>query len=160
MREIFNLRVFLAAVAVGLFLTCIMMLYIVIAQPALPRRDGPPGALTRIPAPTSTAYLFTPTAEFAAFTATPQPSATPAPGQISLGGYVQITGTGGDGLRLRAAPGLDAPLLFLGYDTEIFQITDGPVERDGRIWWALVSPYDSTRAGWAVQDYLTPFEAP
>ncbi len=160
MREIFSLRVLLAALAIGLALTCITLLYIVIARPALPRTESAPRALTRIPAPTSTAYVFTPTAELTVFTATPQPTATPAPGQISVGGYVQITGTGGDGLRLRAAPGLDAPLLFLGYDTEIFQITDGPVERDGRIWWALVSPYDSTRAGWAVQDYLTPFEAP
>ncbi len=160
MREIFNLRVLFGALVIGLSLTCILLLYIVIAQPALRQTGGPPRALTRIPAPTSTAYVFTPTAELAAFTATPQPSPTPAPGAVNVGGYVQISGTGGDGLRLRAAPGLDAPLLFLGYDTEIFQVTDGPVERDGRIWWALVSPYDSTRAGWAVQDYLTPFEAP
>lgn len=160
MREIFNLRVLLGALAIGLLLTCLTLLYIVTARPALPDPAAVGRALTRIPAPTSTAYVFTPTAERIVLTSTPQPSATPAPGEISVGGYVQISGTGGDGLRLRASPGLDAPLLFLGYDTEIFQVTDGPVERDGRLWWALVSPYDPNRAGWAVQDYLTPFEAP
>lgn len=160
MRELFNLRVLLGALAIGLILTCITLLYIVTARPALPDPAAGVRALTRISAPTSTAYVFTATAELVEWTPTPQPSATSAPGQIGVGGYVQISGTGGDGLRLRTHPGLDAPLLFLGYDTEIFQVTDGPVERDGRIWWALVSPYDPTRAGWAVQDYLTPFEAP
>jgi hypothetical protein len=159
MREIFTLRVLLGALAIGLILTCVTLIYIVAARPALPEADAAPRALTRIPAPTSTPYTFTPTAELAA-TLVPQASATPLPGAIGVGGYVQISGTGGDGLRLRASPGLDAPLLFLGYDTEIFQVTDGPVERDGRVWWALVSPYDPARSGWAVQDYLTPFEVP
>jgi 23S rRNA (guanosine2251-2'-O)-methyltransferase len=36
------------------------------------------------------------------------------PGLISLGGYVQIVGTGGDGLRLRDQPGLDGKVLLLG----------------------------------------------
>lgn len=78
-----------------------------------------------------------------------------ASGKIYVGGYAQITGTGGDGLRLRAGPGLSQPLLFLGYDAEVFEVRDGPEDADGLSWWYLVSPYDDARSGWAAADYLS-----
>jgi hypothetical protein len=74
--------------------------------------------------------------------------------------YVQITGTGGDGLRLRSGPGLNGAQLFLGYDAEVYQIVDGPIEADGHTWWKLTAPYDATRTGWAVQDFLTVIPSP
>ena len=159
MRDVFNLLVLIAALAIGLLLTCGTMIYIVTARPA-PGSDRAPAnpALTLIPAPTSTAYVFTPTID--PLPPTPIPTASPAPGQYVIGGYVQITGTEGDGLRLRAEPGLDGTQLSLGYDSEIFQVGDGPRQEDGRVWWYLVSPYETDRAGWAVQDYLTPIENP
>lgn len=98
-------------------------------------------------------------------TPTPLPSPTPdvdatrqaleEAGKIHVGGYVQITGTGGDGLRLRSGPGLSQPLLFLGYDSEVFEVRDGPEDTDGRVWWYLVAPYDDARSGWAAADYLS-----
>ena len=109
-----------------------------------------PADLTMIPASTSTP-LTTPTM-------TPDPLLVGTPtipaGVIAVGGYVQITGTGGDGLRLRSAPGLTSELLFLGEDAEVFQVRDGPQEANGYTWWYLVAPYDESRAGWAAANFL------
>jgi hypothetical protein len=67
---------------------------------------------------------------------------------------VQIIGTGGDGLRLRDQPGLDGKVLLLGSEAEVFRVQDGPREVDGYTWWYLVGPFDETRRGWAVANYL------
>lgn len=90
---------------------------------------------------------------------TPIPSATPTLdpskyGGIGVGQYVQINGTGGDGLRLRSGAGTDNPPLFLGYESEVFLVQDGPKEAGGMIWWLLVSPTDETRKGWASARFL------
>ncbi len=107
-----------------------------------------PLPVTIIPAPTSTPRP-TPTLDpLAQLTVTAQPD------QIAPGRYVQIGGTGGDGLRLRAAPGLDGTPLFLGFDAEVFEVRDGPQVADGYTWWFIVSPYDEKRSGWAAADYL------
>ena len=74
---------------------------------------------------------------------------------MGIGAYVQIYGTGGDGLRLRAGPGTDNPPLFLGKESEVFQIKNGPKESGGFTWWYVVAPYDESRKGWAVQNYLS-----
>jgi hypothetical protein len=79
---------------------------------------------------------------------------------IGVGGYVQITGTDGEGLRLRADPGLNGTSIFLGYDEEVFEVRDGPQEVDGYVWWYLVAPYDETRAGWAAADFLGAIPSP
>jgi hypothetical protein len=71
-----------------------------------------------------------------------------------LGAFVQVTGTGGDGLRMRSKPGLDGEILFLGLEDEVFRVDGGPQEADGFIWWLLVAPYDETIQGWAVSNYL------
>ena len=96
-------------------------------------------------------------------TGTPPPTATPPvtatqphSGGITISSYVQVTGTSGEGLRLRAAPGLDKQVLNLGAEAEVFQVREGPTEADGYTWWYLVSPQDEVRRGWAVADYLQP----
>jgi hypothetical protein len=109
-----------------------------------------PADLTMIPASTST-LIATLTPTFDPLLGTPTIPAD----VIAVGGYVQITGTGGDGLRLRSAPGLTSELLFLGEDAEVFQVRDGPQEANGYTWWYLVAPYDETRAGWAAANFLT-----
>jgi hypothetical protein len=113
-----------------------------------------PADLTMIPAPTHTSSA-PPTATF-------DPNVTPTlpVGEISVGGYVQISGTDGEGLRLRAAPGLAGDDLFLGFDEEVFQVRDGPQQVDGYTWWLLVAPYDESRAGWAAADFLTVVPSP
>jgi hypothetical protein len=154
--KIINRWVILAAILIGVFLL-ILSLVIGFGFTA-PEQNAPNlqvAELTLIPGPTSTPRILpTPTFDPA------QGTATPLPGEIALYGYVQITGTAGDGLRVRAAPGLDGEPLFLGFDTELFQITDGPQEADGYTWWYLLAPYDETRSGWAAADFLEYVEAP
>ncbi len=107
-----------------------------------------PADLTVIAAPTSTSS--------APPTATIDPFApTPAPTGIAVGNYVQITGTEGEGLRIRSEPGLNGEPQFMGYDSEVFVVKDGPREVDGFVWWYLVAPYDETRVGWAAADFLS-----
>jgi hypothetical protein len=79
---------------------------------------------------------------------------------IAVGNYVQISGTEGEGLRIRAEPGLNGDFQFLGYDSEVFIVQDGPREVDGFTWWYLVAPYDETRVGWAAADFLSYVPAP
>jgi hypothetical protein len=81
-------------------------------------------------------------------------TATLEPGVIGIGAFVQVSGTDGDGLRLRQGPGLGYEMQFLGLDGELFQIGDGPVEADGYAWWFVVGSYDETRQGWAAADFL------
>ena len=112
-----------------------------------------PAEITVIAAPTSTSS--------APATATIDPFApTPAPTGIALGNYVQISGTEGEGLRIRSEPGLNGDFEFLGYDSEVFIIKDGPRQADGFTWWYLVAPYDETRNGWAAADFLSYVPAP
>jgi hypothetical protein len=79
---------------------------------------------------------------------------------VDIGAFVEITGTGGDGLRLRAEPGLDSDVRMLGGEAEVFQIRDGPREADGYTWWYLVALIDETRNGWAVSNYLAVVQNP
>ena len=84
-------------------------------------------------------------------------SATPTPVSIQgiqVGVYVQITGTNGSGLRIRSNPGLSEQVNFYGMDSEVFLVQDGPIEKDGYMWWFIAAPYDTTRSGWAVTDFL------
>ena len=104
-----------------------------------------------IPVPTFTPTLPPPTPSPELTATLPVP---PASGNITVGSFVQVTGTGGDGLRLRSDPGLNGTPRFLGMETEVFQVSDGPRQADGYTWWLLVAPYDSSVQGWAVANYL------
>jgi len=114
-----------------------------------------PADLTMIPAPTHTP-LTSPVPTIDPALVTP----TLAPDTIGVGGYVQISGTGGDGLRIRASAGLDGDTVFRGEEAEVFAVRDGPREADGHVWWYLVAPYDEARAGWAAADFLAVVPAP
>ena len=120
---------------------------------------GSPAALTVIPAATITPTVAPPTP-----TLPIEPTSTglplPPPGDVSLEAYVQITGTGGDGLRLRSEPGLNSDVRMLGEEAEVFIVKDGPQEVDGYTWWYLVGPADETRRGWAVANYLMVVQNP
>ncbi|HNT54497.1 MAG TPA: SH3 domain-containing protein [Anaerolineaceae bacterium] len=115
--------------------------------PALPAVQ-PTALLTVLAAPTATSAL---PPIFDAPTATAVPVEV---GGISVGAYVQISGTDGAGLRLRSGAGTGYDQLFLGYDSEVFKVIDGPIANDGYTWWRLEAPYDTTRSGWAAANYL------
>jgi len=110
--------------------------------------------LTLIPLPSATAAIaLEPTLQGSpAPTASPEPTLPQVP--LSLGALVEVARTEGDGLRLRERPGLEAPIKFLGLESEVFQLQEGPVEQDGFTWWLLENPYDAAKFGWAVGDFL------
>src|SRR5918996_5042421 len=148
-QQLFNKWVILGALLLTGFLLLITAISIGITSARQTSDVGfAPADVTIIPAPTSTSG--------APPTPTIDPFApTPAPTGIALGNYVQITGTNGEGLRIRSEPGLNGNPEFLGFDSEVFIIQDGPREVDGYVWWYLVAPYDETRVGWAAADFLS-----
>jgi hypothetical protein len=85
---------------------------------------------------------------------------THQPGSITLGAQVVIVNTGGEGLNLRAEPSLTATILYLGYESEVFAVQDGPRQADGFTWWWLVALYDPSRVGWGVENYLQVIQNP
>jgi hypothetical protein len=160
MRNILNLKVLIATLAIASVLICSSLVYILVRHPAAPVELTPaPAALTIIPAQTSTQHTL-PTI-LALIPPTVIPTPTLVPGQIAIGVYVQPS-TGGDGLRIHITPSLSAALAFPepAFDSEVFQVTKGPEQADGYTWWYLTASYDATRAGWAVQDYLSAIPAP
>lgn len=109
--------------------------------------DEPPVVFTVIVAPTPTPV---PTRSME----TPTPTSPPSFEGISIGSFVQISGTEGVGLRLRSGAGTSNPSRLLGMDEEVFQVKDGPKTADNFTWWYLESPYDPGRSGWAASTYL------
>jgi len=144
-------------VAGALLVTALLLLVTLISIGWTRPRQGStvgfvPADLTILAPPTAT---FVPSP-----TPTPAGTVTPPPGQFAIGAYVQITGTGTDGLRIRSAAGLNTDTVFRGEESETFQIKDGPQQVDGHTWWYVVAPYDATRAGWAAADFLAVVPSP
>ena len=154
LRPFLNRRVILGAIGLAGGLTLITAISIGLTS-ARPSGDVgfAPADLTVIPASTATSGA-PPTATIDPFAPTPIPTG------ITIGNYVQIKGTEGEGLRIRSEPGLNGEPQFLGYDSEVFIVKDGPREMDGFVWWYLVAPYDETRAGWAAADFLSYVPSP
>lgn len=120
----------------------------------------------QVPVPPATPILILINAPTASITITPptetaEPVKTSTPtrspetsGSLSLGRLVEVYGTEGDGLRMRDNVGLDSKIAFLAVESEVFELRDGPVQKDGYEWWFLVNPYNLDKTGWAVSTYL------
>ena len=152
LRTLFTRGVVLSAIGLGILLTGAAAFALFWYLPA-GASEAPQAALTWIPGPSNTPQPPT---------ATQVPTSTMTPtfvplqsGEMGIGSFVQITGTGGVGLNIRSGPGLSNDVQFLGFDAEVFEVRDGPVEADGLTWWYLVTPVDESRAGWAAADYLS-----
>lgn len=83
------------------------------------------------------------------------PPATPIPGVFTVGVKVEISGTGGDGLRMREGPGTDSQVLYLAREGEDCIILEGPQIDENLIWWKIQSLEEETKTGWSVQTYMT-----
>jgi hypothetical protein len=129
-----------------------------------------------LPSPTATVVIVTagaagqtsvaPTATLQSPPTFPSPPSTgtappPPPGEVKVGIYVQVVGTGDAGfLNLRAEPRLDAAVNYLAIEHEVFQVQAGPKEAGGFTWWYIVNPTTPSRFGWAVQNYLQQVQGP
>jgi hypothetical protein len=149
----------LGAILLGLLAFAIVVGFFWLTRPAPATSEFSDAELTVIPLPTET--LMPPTLS-PTVVLTPTVTSLPLPpaGNFNIGDYVQISGTGGDGLRLREEPGLESQVRLLGSEAEVFQVKDGPRQADNYTWWYLVAPYDETRRGWAVANYLAPVQNP
>ena len=114
--------------------------------------------LTVIPVPTATApMILSPTASLLP---THTPTAPPGvPKDFTVGELVQIFGTEGEGLRMRSNPNLAADVLLLALESEVFEVIDGPTAADGYTWWRLANPFDPSKQGWAVDQFLQTLDA-
>jgi len=154
LRSLLTPRVLLTGLIMGILLFMAVLLLLWFTRPES-RAYSPAALILNVtPAPTVTQSPPTPS---------PISTATGAPvttNTLVSGGFAQVSGTGGDGLRLRLAPGLNGEIKLLGSEGEIYQIVEGPQEADGYTWWLLVDPDDDTRRGWAVGDFLQPSQSP
>jgi hypothetical protein len=159
MKRIFSGKVLIAMVVIALLLLCGSLAYIIIMRPAPgsnPNLMKATSAITVIPDATATPRPLPPT--LTPLPVTPESTSTLMAGEIAIGVYVQPS-TGGQGLRVRLQPSLSAQF-FSAFDSEVFQVTKGPEQADGHIWWFLTASYDTARAGWAAQDFLTVIPSP
>jgi hypothetical protein len=153
LTERFNIWVILGGILVAGMLIFLVATALFLLPDERPQGLEPGSRMTTIPADVPTR---TPTAPAESPTPTP-PAAVDG---IFVGGYVQIADTGGQGLRLRSGPGTENPPRFLGMESEVFLVKDGPEESDGFTWWYLEAPYDPGRSGWAASAYLAVVESP
>jgi len=151
-RPVVNWWLVLIAIGLAIILCLLLWIFISKSRKTANQPISPTSVMVVVAAPTLTP---TPTATpYYTPTPTERPGLPPASGGIQIGAYVQITGTDGVGLRLRTGAGLNNESKFLGMDSEVFEVQDGPVVADGITWWYLVAPYDETRSGWAASNYL------
>jgi hypothetical protein len=153
LRYFLSPRVFGGAMIIAITLLCATSLLLWFMRPEPISSGQATAVLNVIPVPTATQVVSTPTpvVELTPSSSVPPP---PPPGDIAVGAFVQVSGTGGDGLRLRAEPGLDGEVRFLGLEAEVFRVDGGPEEVDGYTWWYLVAPYDESVSGWGVANFL------
>lgn len=142
-----NLPVILISLVVAFGLLLLFGLLIVMTPTPAALTGQPLAGLTVIAAPS-------PTPTQPPVVGTPTLTTAPSIGGISVGSYVQITGTEGVGLRLRSGAGTSNAPRFLGMDEEVFLVKDGPKTADNLTWWFLQAPYDPSRSGWAASQYL------
>lgn len=160
-NNFFSLAVIIGGLVIGALLLAVFIAGLILLRPGSLQPGSVNPVITVIAAPTAKPITSQPTQLLQNTTPTPATSQLPtATGPIKLGSYVQISNTGGEGLRIRSAPGTNTQQLFLGMESEVFQVTNGPKQADGYTWWYLVAPYDKKRAGWAASDYLTPIKLP
>jgi hypothetical protein len=145
-------------VLTGLFFGGFLLLFVGL-RASSEHAPYPTAIISVIAAPTFTSPPSTTNPDTAA-DSTENPFPSPQPGDIRKGALVQVSGTEGDGLRLRAEPGLGSEIKFLAFEAEVFKVEDGPQEKSGYTWWYLVAPYDNSVQGWAVSNFLTIVQEP
>ncbi len=105
--------------------------------------------LTVIPAPTVTAVVISLDME--------KPNLEVryvSPEGFSIGAFVQVANTQGAGLKFRSESGTGSDVTFIAMDGDLFQMIDGPDNKNGYSWWKLQGMKDPQLVGWAAADFL------
>ena len=146
-----NRWVILIAIGVFLFSFSVWVFLLFLYKPSYPDNENHPYKITVISAP-----IMTPQLEYLILSSPTQVIITSATDNngIKVESVVQIYNTDGEGLRLRDGPGTTLGVKFIALDSELYNVSAGPEEADGYVWWYLVSPYDENRSGWAASKYL------
>jgi hypothetical protein len=152
-RNLLNIKVIIGAIifAVGIFAVLVIILWSAKAE-----------SITQVPATAILHVIEAPTETPLAPSATQTPVPTPTSaeqvplpsGDIAIGDYVQVSGTGGDGLRLHLEAGVSSDVRYIAIESEVFLVKDGPIVADGYTWWRLQDPYTENAVGWGVGNYL------
>jgi hypothetical protein len=159
LRNLINIKVILGAIVfgVGVFAILVGILWTSKAK-----------SITQVPATAILSIIEAPTGTPLAAITTPTPILTPTAsqntplpsGDIAIGNYVQVSGTGGDGLRLHNTAGVSSKVNYIAIEAEVFLVKDGPIDADGYIWWELKDPYTDNAVGWGVANYLIVVQNP
>jgi hypothetical protein len=159
LMRIFNKYVLIAGFSFACILTIFTGAAFMLLQPEVHAKPAGTALLNILMAPTDTEVLPSP---LPSVTPTLQPGTPmpPPPGVINIGSYVQVQGTGTDGLRFRNEPGFQGTIQFVAIEAEVFRVVDGPREVDGYTWWFLAAPYDENVRGWCVSNYLQIVQTP
>lgn len=159
LKKSINLKVLLGAI---FFATCVFALLLVIlwSSKANSSTQVPSTALLRIieastETPPAPAITITPTTDIIATRQSPQPDRV-----IKIGDFVQVSGTGGDGLRLHESAGVSSKVVYVAIDSEVFLVEDGPTYADDYSWWLLQDPFTDNTVGWGVANYLVVIQNP
>ena len=117
---------------------------------------GPTAAATAVVAASAGASPAAGTATTAA-SMSPTVQATRPPSPID-GGFVEVVGTDGFGMRYRFGPGLDTLTIRIVEEGEVLKVSGQPDDVRGTTWWRLQDRLGNV--GWAVEDYLSPAAPP
>jgi hypothetical protein len=159
LKVFLNLKIILAGIIFGLIIFAVLV-------GLLWSSRGKMGS--QIPATAMLSVIDAPTETPLAPAVTPTPATTPTPtqqepmqgGNIAIGDYVQVSGTGGEGLRLHTSAGISSDVRYIAIEAEVFIVKDGPVDADGYIWWLLQDPYSDNATGWGAANYLVVVQNP
>jgi hypothetical protein len=159
LRSVLNIKVIMGAIvfAIGVFVVLVAVLWSAKAKYVL---QMPATAIFHIiEAPTETLL-----APITSLTPTPTPSSSqqvpPPSSDIAIGDYVQVRGTGGDGLRLHKEAGVSSEVRYIAIEAQVLLVKEGPVDTDGYIWWLIQDPYTENAVGWGVGNYLVIVQNP
>lgn len=155
-------RVWAFAIIAAILLFALFGLWALYLFPGRLGAEGPtPTAIiwTATPSPTLLASP-TPTPTEPAPTESPDGATPTASAGITIGGYVEVTGTGSYGLSLREGPGANATRVDVAAEGEVFIVVEGPETVAGSPWWRIRDPENEERTWWAIGNYLKPIEHP
>jgi hypothetical protein len=157
-----NVRGYWGITAAGAAGIALLVAWIGAAQPAPQTAPGTPAPImlaTDSPTPSEVPSITLTPTESPPPTETPKPSATFSPTPLPVPAIVR--GTGGQGVFVRDAPGLDGKKIASLQEGDSIEVLGPPVEKDGTLW--IPIRMSSGQSGWMALEFCataTPTRTP